>query len=303
MNGMKHAVASCSEDSQSMILDKAFSVLSSCTSFQVNESMQPAEFSCREEWVISLFDSVIIALHPKTQGKNNKEIIQIIMRALSTGHIPSAHALGSLFNKMPNDMQNFSMEEAMDITFNKYIQGFVNVDDDEMGVSNLRLSNASDGLVNSGAIIVGLAWVGKGLLMRGHEKVKDVIKFFLNFLISNGRCPTSNGSKSSSEDFQDLTRAVADSFSIIMSDSEACLNKKLHATIKPLYKQRLFHMVMPILLSSIMKSNSPITYKSMVHRALAHVVSNTPLSAILGEAKKVSIYILYIIFMFIFYTY
>ncbi|KAK1434164.1 hypothetical protein QVD17_11082 [Tagetes erecta] len=286
MSGMKYAVASCSEDSQSMILDKAFSVLSSSASFQVNESMQPAEFSCREEWIISLFDSVIIALHPKTQGKNIKEIIQIIMRALSTGHIPSAHALGSLFNKMPNDMQNFSMEEAMALTFNQYIRGFLNGDDDEMGVSNLRLSNANDGLVNSHAIIVGLAWVGKGLLMRGHEKVKDVIKFFLNFLISNGCYPTSNGSISSSEDCEDLMRAIADSFSIIMSDSEACLNKKLHATIKPLYKQRLFHMVMPILLSSLVKSNSPITYKSMVHRALAHVISNTPLSAILGEAKK-----------------
>ncbi|KAK1427998.1 hypothetical protein QVD17_16803 [Tagetes erecta] len=112
------------------------------------------------------------------------------MRALSTGHIPSAHALGSLFNKMPNDMQYFSMEEAMALTFYQYIRGFLNGDDDEMGVSNLRLSNANDGLVNSHAIIVGLAWVGKGLLMRDHEKVKDVIKFFLNLLISNGCYPT-----------------------------------------------------------------------------------------------------------------
>ncbi|KAI7734329.1 hypothetical protein M8C21_017034 [Ambrosia artemisiifolia] len=287
MNGMKHAVASCSEESQSMILDKAFSILSSNMSFQLNESMQRAEFSCREEWIISLFDSVIIALRPKTQGKNTKEILQIIMRALSNGHIPSAHALGSLFNKMPNDMQYFSLEEAMDITFNKYIVRFSNGDgDNEMGVSNLRLSNVNYGLVTSHAIIVGLAWVGKGLLMRGHEKVKDVIKFFLNFLISNGHRPISNGSISSPEDCQDLMSAVADSFSIIMSDSEACLNRNLHATIKPLYKQRLFNMVMPILLSSIVKSDSPMPHKSMMHRALAHVISNTPLSAILGEAKK-----------------
>ncbi|KAK9066209.1 hypothetical protein SSX86_013530 [Deinandra increscens subsp. villosa] len=287
MNGMKHAVASCSENSQSMILDKAFSILSSCTSFQVDESMQPAEFSCREEWIISLFDSVIIALHPNTQGKNMKEILQIIMRALSNGHIPSAHALGSVFNKMPSDMQYISLEEAMDITFNKYIGRFSNGDNDnETGVSNLRLSNVNDGLVNSHAIIVGLAWVGKGLLMRGHEKVKGVIKFFLYFLTSNGHSSTSNGSMNSSEDCEDLMRAVADSFSIIMSDSEACLNRNFHATIRPLYKQRLFNMVMPILLKSIVKSDSPSTYKSMLHRALAHVICNTPLSAILGEASK-----------------
>ncbi|KAL9999926.1 putative DNA repair/transcription protein MET18/MMS19 [Helianthus debilis subsp. tardiflorus] len=281
MNGMKRAMASCSEDSQSTILDKAFSILSSSTSFQVDESMQPAEYSCREEWIISLFDSVIIALRPKTQVKNTEEILQIITRALSNAHIPSAHALGSLFNKIPND----SLEEAMDITFNKYIVRFANGDgDNEIGVSNLRLSNVNDGLITSDAIVVGLAWVGKGLLMRGHEKVKDVIKFFLNFLISNRS--TSNGSVSSSEDCDDLMRAVADSFSIIMSDSEACLNRNLHATVKPLYKQRLFNMVMPILLAAIVKSDSPIPYKSMMHRALAHVISNTPLSAILGEAKK-----------------
>ncbi|KAL8230328.1 hypothetical protein R6Q57_000106 [Mikania cordata] len=287
MNAMKHAVASCSEECQSMILDKAFSLLSSSTGFLVNESMKHAEFSCRDEWIISLFDSVIIALHPKTHEKNTKEILQIIMRALSNGHIPSAHALGSLFNKVPNDMQYFSVEDAMDITFSKYIGRFSNGDDDnEMGVGNLRLSNVNDELINVHAIIVGLAWVGKGLLMRGHEKVKYVIKFFLNFLISNGHSPTSNGSINSSEDCQNLMRAVADSFSIIMSDSECCLNKKLHATIKPLFKQRFFNMVMPILQSSIVKSNLPITYKSMLHRALAHVISNTPLSAILGEANK-----------------
>ncbi|KVI05926.1 Armadillo-like helical [Cynara cardunculus var. scolymus] len=304
MNAMKHAVASCSEDSQSILLDKAFSILSSSTTFRVEEGLQLAEFSCRDKWIISLFDSVIIALHPKTHLKNTEGILQILMRSLPNGHVPSAHALGSLFNKMPlkenrfADMQYCSLEEAMDIIFNSYIWKscdtshpirFVDDDDDgnEIGVSNLRLSNVNNGFVRVHAIL-GLAWMGKGLLMRGHEKVKDVIKFLLNCLVSNGHLPTSNGD--SPEDCKDqetthLMRAAADSFSIIMSDSEACLNKRLHATIRPLYKQRLFNMVMPILLSSVVKSDSPIT-RSMLHRALAHVISNSPLSAILGEANK-----------------
>ncbi|GKD71178.1 RNA-directed DNA polymerase, eukaryota, partial [Tanacetum coccineum] len=105
--------------------------------------------------------------------------------------------------------------------------------------------------------------MGKGLLMRGHEKVKDVIKFLLNCLISNE-------SIDSSADCQDLMRAAADS---------------LHATIRPLYKQRLFSMVMLILRSSVVKSDSPVT-RFMLHRALAHVITNTPLSAIMGEANK-----------------
>ncbi|GJY16789.1 MMS19 nucleotide excision repair protein homolog isoform X1 [Tanacetum coccineum] len=284
MNAMNHAVASCSEVSKSLILDKAFNVLSSSTSFQLDEPMQPAESSCRDEWIISLFDSVIIALHPKAHLNNTNEILQILMRALQNGHVPSAHALGSLLNKMPvkdnklgadSDAQYCSLEEAIDITVNKYI-GDVN---NEIGVSNLKLSNKSDGLEHASVhAIIGLAWMGKGLLMRGHEKVKDVIKFLLNCLISNE-------SIDSSADCQDLMRAAADSFSIIMSDSEDCLNKRLHATIRPLYKQRLFNMVMPILRSSVVKSDSPIT-RSMLHRALAHVITNTPLSAIMGEANK-----------------
>ncbi|XP_071709940.1 MMS19 nucleotide excision repair protein homolog [Rutidosis leptorrhynchoides] len=256
MDAMKHGVASCSVDNQSLILDKAFDVLSSSTAFQDDEWSKSVDFSCRDEWIISLFDSVIIALHPKTHLKNNEQLLKILIKALLNGHVPSAHALGSLFNKM--SLKDTNLEEGIDITFTRL-----------SNVDNLRNVNA----------IVGLSWMGKGLIMRGHEKVKDVIKFFLNRLIPNGDNPISNG------DYQDVMKAAADSFSIIMSDSELCLNKRLHATVKLLYKQRLFNMVMPILQESIVKSNSPIT-RSMLHRALAHVISNTPLSAIMGEANK-----------------
>nr|GEX45519.1 MMS19 nucleotide excision repair protein homolog isoform X2 [Tanacetum cinerariifolium] len=42
--------------------------------------------------------------------------------------------------------------------------------------------------------------------------------------------------------------------------------------------------------SSVVKSNSPVT-RPMLHRPLAHVITNTPLSAIMGEANKVGILI------------
>ncbi|KAL4583789.1 hypothetical protein LXL04_008373 [Taraxacum kok-saghyz] len=231
---MKNAVASCSSENQTKILDKSFTILSS--TFKVKKS-NPVNL------IISLFDSVIIALHPKTHVKNPKIILQILTESLTNGHIPSSHALGSFFNKIPS-------KESIDISFIQLTKSCSNVNE-----------------------IVGLSWMGKGLVMRGDEKVKDVIMFFLDFLISN-----------SSQD-QEMMRAVADSFSVMMSDSEKCLNKKLHAVIKPLYKQRLFSIVVPILQSSIVKSDSVIT-RSMLHRALAHVISNAPLSAVLGEAKK-----------------
>ena len=47
-----------------------------------------------------------------------------------------------------------------------------------MGVSNLKLSNMNGGLEHvSVHAIIGLVWMGKGLLMRGHEKVKDGSSF------------------------------------------------------------------------------------------------------------------------------
>ena len=54
----------------------------------------------------------------------------------------------------------------------------------EMGVSNLKRSNGNGGLEHlSVHAIIGLVWLGKGLLMRGHEKVKDgqVFAEFLDF--------------------------------------------------------------------------------------------------------------------------
>ncbi|CAI9281079.1 unnamed protein product [Lactuca saligna] len=238
MNTMKHAVATCSVENQIKILEKSFKVNESNP---VNKVFQP-----RNEWIISLFNSVIIALHPKTNIKNPKITLETLTESLTNGHTSSAHALGSFFNKTPSN-------EAIDNTFSHLI----------------KFSN-----VNA---IIGLSWMGKGLLMRGHEKVKDVIKFFLDFLILNSP---------QHQEMVDLMTSVADSFGIMMSDSEFCLNKRLNSVIKPLYKQRLFSIVMPILSSSIVKSDSSPITRSMQYRALVHVISNAPLSAVLGEAKK-----------------
>lgn len=212
MNTMKHAVATCSEENQTKILEKSFKVNESNL---VNKVSQP-----RNKWIISLFNSVIIALHPKTNIKNPKKTLETLIESLTNGHTSSAHALGSFFNKIPSN------EAIIDNTFSHLI----------------KFSN-----VNA---IIGLSWMGKGLLMRGHEKVKDLIKFFLDFLILNSP---------QDQEMVDLMRSVADSFGIMMSDSEFCLNKRLNSVIKPLYKQRLFSIVMPILSSSIVKLDSPVT--------------------------------------------
>lgn len=313
MAAMKHAVGICLEENQGIIVRKAFNILLSSTSFLVRESMSETTlvtvdgsqfdgFSCRDEWIISLFASVIIALRPQTHIANVKVILQLFLTAYLNGHVTSAQALGSIINKLPvkingmDSSKDCSLEEAMDMIFSSIGWSSCNTDPltkcsatgygNEIGIKNLRLRGKNNRLLQTHAI-VGLAWIGKGLLMRGHEKVKDIILTFLSCLLLNcGMGILSWKLKDSAEqEVLYLMRSAADAFHILISDSETCLNRRFHATIQPLYKQRLFSIVLPILLSSVVKADSTIS-RAMLYRAFAHVVSCTPLSAILSEAKK-----------------
>ncbi|CAL5439668.1 unnamed protein product [Camellia sinensis] len=319
MTAVKLAVANCSEESQSIIVQKAFNVLLSSTfsskeiisgttstkleASQLNHGLN--SFPCRDQWRVSLFASVIIALRPQTHIPNVKAIVHIFLTTLLSGHVPAAQALGSIVNKLPlkiNTMETSdgcSLEEVLDIIFSTSVwtsdgNGLLRRvcgtgDGSDISLSGLRLSNVNNSLLHIHAI-VGLAWMGKGLLMRGHEKVRDITMTILSCLLSDsdvGALPLKQGpSKDSTEqDVLAVMKSAADAFHILMSDSEACLNRRFHTSIRPLYKQRYFSTMMPIVLSSVAKSDSPIT-RSMLYRAFAHIISDAPLSAMLSEAKK-----------------
>ncbi|KAG5537786.1 hypothetical protein RHGRI_025031 [Rhododendron griersonianum] len=319
MTAVKLAVAKCSEESQSIIIQKALNVLFSSATFPSEESISgvnPSKleasqhnhglnsFPCRDKWIVSLFASVIIALRPQTRIPNVKVIVHIFLTTLLSGHVPAAQALGSMVNKLPlksNGMETSdvcSLEAALDIIFSSSVwtpddsglRRFCGTSDgSEIGSSGLRLSNLSSSLLQVHAI-VGLAWMGKGLLMRGHEKVKDITMMIFSCLLSNSDSAALSLKQhpikdSDEEDVLPLMKSAADAFRVLMSDSEACLNRRFHAVIRPLYKQRFFSTMMPVLISSVVKSNSSIT-RSMLYRAFAHIISDTPHSAILSEAKK-----------------
>ncbi|XP_058180836.1 MMS19 nucleotide excision repair protein homolog [Rhododendron vialii] len=319
MTAVKLAVAKCSEESQSIIIQKALNVLFSSATFPSEESISgvnPSKleasqhnhglnsFPCRDKWIVSLFASVIIAVRPQTRIPNVKVIVHIFLTTLLSGHVPAAQALGSMVNKLPlksNVMETSdvcSLEAALDIIFSSIVwtpndsglRRFCGTSDgSEIGSSGLRLSNLNSSLLQVHAI-VGLAWMGKGLLMRGHEKVKDITMTIFSCLLSNSDSAALSLKQhpikdSDEEDVLPLMKSAADAFHVLMSDSEACLNRRFHAVIRPLYKQRFFSTMMPVLISSVVKSNSSIT-RSMLYRAFAHIISNTPHSAILSEAKK-----------------
>ncbi|GAB2250129.1 hypothetical protein Droror1_Dr00013488 [Drosera rotundifolia] len=232
---LKLAVANLSGEKQRIIVEKAFMMFSSCELFLHSPSV-PSQFegylvggilAYKDEWLISIFASIVIALDPKTS-------------------IPDTNAVVLTF----------------------------------MGVQ----------LEGSCSCSSGTRFYGKGLLMRGHEKVNDITLILLQCLLSNSEASDSPQQPGPSDDGNvermfPLMRSVADAFHTLMSDSEDCLNKRFHATVRPLYKQRLFSTLTPILLTSLTKFQSSMT-RCMVYRALGHIISDTPLAAVLGEMKK-----------------
>ncbi|CAK7356760.1 unnamed protein product [Dovyalis caffra] len=316
MKLMKVAVACCSVESQNIIIDKAYTVLSSSTFLSVKDSLsslqvqlkelEPTQemdkFPSRDEWTHSLFASVIIALRPQTHIPNIRTVLHFLKIALLKGSVTAAQALGSLVNKLDLKTSGTecsvgcTFEEAMDIIFGKSLRSSSdNVPAGESGItgngSETGLTFLALGAANSGLLqvrsVVGLAWIGKGLLMRGHEKVKDITMVFLDCLLSNGRMGALPLEENNCDWDMHLSavKCAADAFRVLMSDSELCLTRKFHAIIRPLYKQRFFSTMMPILQSLIIQSDSLLS-RSMLYRAFAHVISDTPLMVILNDAKK-----------------
>lgn len=319
MKAMKLIVASCLEENQYKIIDKAYSLLSSSTSFPLKEPLQNGvqiigelgNISYRDEWILSLFTSVIIAVRPQVQIPNLRSILYLLTTTNLRGHAPSAQALGSLVNKLPQKSNavkissNFTLEEAVDGIFNlnlwslhsscsSHVNGGM-ANGNKIGLIDLCRGASNSSMLQIHAI-TGLAWIGKGLVMRGHEKVRDITMVFLECLLSNEKIPILpqeqeiSGQSHGQEMHHSAMKHAADAFQILMSDSETCLSRQFHAVIRPLYKQRFFSTMMPLLQSMMLKADS--VSRPLLLRASAHIIINTPLIAVLGDAKKLILILL-----------
>ncbi|XP_048546815.1 MMS19 nucleotide excision repair protein homolog isoform X2 [Triticum urartu] len=288
MMGMKLLVRVCTEEQQSLIVQKACGIVSSMLSLPVKaltrhllsvDELVPAH-SVQDTALVCMLSSVIVGLWPQTPVPEMMMMINLFSVFLLNGHIPAAHALASIFNKYLQNSE-FSHEIKLDKILDVILGGCFSI---VLPSSNLKMScspaatldnaNFSDSLPGSiGSkidILCGLAWIGKGLLMRGDEKVKEISLFLL-------KCLSSDAS---------LATAAADAFHVMMGDSEVCLNKKFHARIKFLYKQRFFSILMPIFLSKL-KETSELTTKLVIYRAFGHIITNAPVSAVITEAHQI----------------
>ncbi|KAJ7963077.1 MMS19 nucleotide excision repair protein-like protein [Quillaja saponaria] len=275
MKAIKFAVSSCSVENQNIIIQKAYSVLASNTSFQLNESMfisssieleglqlspKAYNLSQRDEWILSLFASVVIAVYPQTHIPNIRAILHLFLTTLLKGVVPAAKALGSMINKLVQKSNgaevsnDCTLEEALNMIFDtkiwfddngilKRCGGLGN--SSGVGLTDLCLGVANNRLLQVHAIS-GLAWIGKGLLLQGHQKLRDVTMIFLD-CITSGRI---RGALPLMQHFNGF-----------------------------------FSTMVPILQSLIVRSDSSFS-RSLLYRAFVHIMSETPLVVILGDAKK-----------------
>lgn len=227
----------------------------------------------RDEWILSLFASVIIALRPQVHVPDVRLIIHLLMLSITRGCVPAAQALGSMINKLSVKSDKVevssyvSLEEAIDIIFKTEFRCFHNESTGNgsvMFLTELCSSIEKTSLLQVHAV-VGLSWIGKGLLLCGHDKVRDVTMVFLQLLVSKSRTDGPplqqfilEKDNETSLDFA-VMKGAAEAFHILMSDSEACLNRKFHAIVRPLYKQRFFSTMMPIFQTLVSKSDTSLS--------------------------------------------
>ena len=259
---MGEIVGVASVDSQNSIIQKAYNVISSSTllamesiplTFAALEGLQ-SDLSTRDELILSLFASVIIGASPKASIPDVKSLVHLFLVSFLKGYIPAAQALGSMVNKLGT-----GLEEACDTIFHESSASGSSIPSDDssktIGGSEALLSKICLGFYGSLDLqthaITGLAWIGKGLLMRGDKRVNEIALVLMECLKSTN--------SSGNALHPSAMKHAADAFLTLMSDSEVCLNRKFHAVIRPLYKQRFFSITVPILESLIVNSQTPLS--------------------------------------------
>lgn len=327
---MRLSVQYCTEELQKTVLIKAIDTLpvrnqnwSNGTSIasvphQVigNASLNSIDRPNQDEWKIALFASVVVSLRPKIVLHNKKQILEMFISTLlgkgdSIIKEAACQALGSMINKCPVEVDHamlgvLTLDQAihsiLEDSLLKIVGNHVPQDPSEMTSNNMRsveLGDIHDDIGVQIQAVTAVAWIGKGLAMRGHGKISDVAVLLLNILRSSSSvCAISSQNDNCKIDMDEirnkkflLAQAAADGLGIIMKDSKTSLNKDCYACIRPLYKQRFFTSMIPILVFAIRESGaSPSRY--MLYCALAHLISEAPHIALLAEAEKVIPYIL-----------
>ncbi|XP_078428169.1 ARM repeat superfamily protein [Wolffia australiana] len=281
----KNVVSGCGVENQVLIVKKAFNILSSMKLFSpeqltvssIRDVLTLIPLSQQQMQFVSLFASVLMALLPQTPIPETRVILSFLMVHLLRGCRPAAQALGSLLNKWSSESTAMILEEALDFIMDLVLLN-LSADFDGSDLDETQI------LLNA---LIGLAWIGKGLVMRGHERAEKVTSVLLKCLSSEKE----NDRIQEGSHNMLVSRTAADGFHILFCDSDECLNRMFHATIRPLFQQRLFSALMPALQCCIKDCRSQVL-RTVLYEAFGHIISNTPQAAIINESTKVVSFLL-----------
>eukprot|EP00743_Colponemidia_sp_Colp-15_P006061 GILK01006515.1.p1 GENE.GILK01006515.1~~GILK01006515.1.p1 ORF type:complete len:1082 (+),score=185.82 GILK01006515.1:34-3279(+) len=135
------------------------------------------------------------------------------------------------------------------------------------------------------AAILTLSWIMKGLLMSSHPRAISL----LTETVALFPTPESRGLDFDSKMKDDcaIVYSVASAmYEVIMTDSEEVLCKSTHAVVSPLYKQKTFVMVFPLLLEGYHKCTDDED-KAFYLKAVGHLLANIPQHILLEHTKTV----------------
>ncbi|KAH9301186.1 hypothetical protein KI387_012769, partial [Taxus chinensis] len=332
MEAMRVSVQYCPEDLQKGILLKSLDIISirlqslsaaSPVASLTNLDAMQANVTLvdkpeQEEWKIALFASVVVALDPKIVLHNERKILKLLLSViLRKGNrmikVAAAQALGSMINKCPvvaNDSTSniFTLDEAIHFVLDEGLLRIVENNTLQIQsefAQNKTLSlaprdiDADDSIVVQIQAVTAVAWIGKGLAMRGHDKISDVAMLLLNILRLTSNMYTSSPQNDSDKseversmgEKSKVAEAAADGLRIIMEDTRTSLNKDCHAFMRPLYKQRFFTSIIPVLVLAI-KEAAASPSRILLYTALGHLISEAPHVALLAESDKLLPFVL-----------
>ncbi|XP_020594037.1 MMS19 nucleotide excision repair protein homolog isoform X3 [Phalaenopsis equestris] len=301
MMTVKLVVSGCAVSNQYRVLEKAYNIMLESTNFPSESLLSSCsileglhfnqhlyELTSRNKWLLYFLASTVTALHQQTPLTNAAKLLNLLLVFTLKGHLPAAQALASLVNKLSLDVDRLRSSntyipaETIEMILDTFCSVLSNNFQNRLLILN---SNDGDSLhfylnlqINA---LFGMAWFGKALLMRGDGRVKDIAMAIMKCLLSS-----QNTIPSSYQDVHLVARSAADAFHLILSDSDVCLNKNFHAIIRPLYKQRFFSSMLPVLHSVIKECNSSRT-KALLYRAFGHTISGMPLTVLIADANKV----------------
>ncbi|DBA01808.1 TPA: hypothetical protein N0F65_002924 [Lagenidium giganteum] len=175
---------------------------------------------------------------------------QGIQTICSDAALSAAKSLASIINKMSDG-------EEFDALINLLL---------ESKLSKILVDEQEELSVRVVALQI-YVWIAKALVIRGHRvHAPTCLQFLCQFI-----APSTD---TSATDTSHLRMEVAKSFKLLVTEHPDVLNRKCGASITLLYRQRMFDLVFPALLSYIQTHSSTDNVAPLV--ALSHVISNSP---------------------------